>query len=125
VIQAAAHTLLPVFDLFPIGICRGFHSAHRAEHFGVVSASGKNRPFSTEKTGKAQLLAIIDGDGGLLVLGHALVCHVSSLGDWVGVDARKIKIRQVVWKANVFFLHSSMDGGNEKSLCKGTGSVLV
>jgi hypothetical protein len=124
VIQTAADTLLPVFDLFPIGFCRGFHSAHRAEHFGIVSASGKNRPSSAKKTGQPQFLAIVDRGGVLLVLGHGLVCHVSS-GVLVGVDARKIKIRQVLWKANVFFLHSSVDGGNEKSLCKGTGSVLV
>ena len=60
-VQAATDILLPVFDLLPVRFHWRFLSARRAEHFGVVSAPGKDRFAPAEEAGKMKFRAIGGG----------------------------------------------------------------
>ncbi len=80
--QAAADGLLPLFELFPVELRRRFHSAHRAEHCGIVSASGKNRLASAKKAGKEKLRTFCCGGGGVcsIVWGHGHALRICFMG---------------------------------------------
>ena len=99
VTQAAADIFLPMFDLLPIGFHRGFHSAHRAEYLGVVSAPGNGSLATAEEAGKVEVRSIVRGRVDRIGSGHGMFREF-----WVVVQCKNLKIRQVPIKTNGFFL---------------------